>query len=313
MNDAEQLKHNRLVTVATLHYLHGRTHAQIAAQLGLSRVKVTRLLKEAVNGRIVEFRIADPVAATVDLSLGLEKRFGLKRAIVVPGDGQIDRLGREAASLMMSLLAPGLQIGMGWGNTLNAMVPHLYDAGVGDVSVISLTGGLAANAAQSNPYDIVTQVAGRIRAAARYLLVPALVRDPAARSALIADRPAADVLSRWDRLDACFLSIGQLSADTGIYYALDNGGEEVRRVRACGGVGDLLAKPFNADGRFIGAEFTSAIVAAGFEQIRRARTVAGVAGGSEKIACVLGALRTGLMNVLITDEACARGVVKAAG
>jgi len=109
MNDAEQLKHNRLVTVATLHYLHGRTHAQIAAQLGLSRVKVTRLLKEAVNGRIVEFRIADPVAATVDLSLGLEKRFGLKRAIVVPGDGQIDRLGREAASLMMSLLAPGLQ------------------------------------------------------------------------------------------------------------------------------------------------------------------------------------------------------------
>ena len=156
--EANTTRHNLLVRVARLYYLCGLTHQQIAAREGMSRIKVTRLLKEAVERKIVEFNIKDPLVTTLELEEELQRAFGLRRVILTPTPAQeadyYDILGRFAADCLQRELKNGLHIGIGWGRTLNGMLPYLSRGRRRDLHVVSLTGGLAANARQPNPYDL---------------------------------------------------------------------------------------------------------------------------------------------------------------
>ena len=51
------------------------------------------------------------------------------------------------------------------------------------------------------------------------------------------------------------------------------------------------------------------MVGISLEQLRALDGVIGVAGGEEKVPAILGALRGGYLNVLITDEATAQAVL----
>jgi hypothetical protein len=58
---------------ARLHYQHGYTHQQIAETLGVSRVKVTRMLAEARRTGIVEIRIHSDETIFTDLEVALAR------------------------------------------------------------------------------------------------------------------------------------------------------------------------------------------------------------------------------------------------
>lgn len=314
MNGPDTLKHNLLVDVARLYYLHGLTHQQIADKLGLSRVKVTRLLKEAVERKIVEFRIQDPALETLELQTELEKLFGLKRVIVTPaGDDEAqtyDLLGRYAGDFLTNALSDGTTLGLGWGTTLNAMLPYLRRPGYADLNVVSLTGGLAANANQPNPYDTTTAVAEKLGAQPHYMLVPAIAESPEAKDMLMREGSVRDVIAWWDRTDIAMMSIGVLSPQTGIFYTFADPESEVARTRELGGVGDLLAQPFDREGRVVQADYVGRTITADFARLKRIPLVVGIAGGERKVPSIGGALRTGCLDVLITDETAARRVAE---
>ena len=313
---ADPLRHNQLVQVARLYYLRSMTHQQIAGKLGISRVKVTRLLQQAVAEHIVEFRIADPAADTLELQERLEKVFGLKQALVAPsGDTAqqtLDTLGRSAARWLGERLRDNLVVGVGWGRTLNAMAPHLAPAGHKGMVVVSLTGGLAANARQPNPYDTATAVASRIGAEPRYLLLPAVVDGEPTRDLLMAQASVRAVTGLWTRADIVLMSIGLLAPDTGVFYSLPDPSAGVAAAERAGGAGDLLARPFDSAGRFLSTDISRRTIAVEPEQLKRVPLVAGVAGGVVKAEAIAGALRTGLLSVLITDEKAARKVLQGA-
>lgn len=310
-------RHNLLVDVARLYYLDDLTHQQIADKLGLSRVKVTRLLRQAVEERVVEFRIADPVLDSLVLQDRLEERFGLRQAIVVPtGESAaqtLDTLGRFAAAWLDERLADDIVVGLGWGRTLNAIAPHLGRSGHAGIQIVSLTGGLAANANQPNPYDTVTAVATRLGAQPRYLLLPAVADSGPTRELLLREASARAETLLWERVDIALMSIGLLTPDTGVFYSLPDPEAGVRDVTRAGGVGDILARPFDIAGRSVPTEVLSRTIAIEPDQLARVPLVAGVAGGVAKVPAIVGALRTGLLSVLITDMDAATGIMELAG
>jgi DNA-binding transcriptional regulator LsrR (DeoR family) len=69
-----------------------------------------------------------------------------------------------------------------------------------------------------------------------------------------------------------------------------------------GAAGDLLVHVFDADGGLIETPLTERAIQLSVEQLRRARVLA-VAGGPGKARAIRGALRTGLIDVVVTDEA----------
>jgi deoxyribonucleoside regulator len=312
----DPIRHNQLVDVARLYYLHDLTHQQIADKLGLSRVKVSRLVRQAVEERVVEFRIADPVMDILDLQDRLEDRYGLRQAIVVPtGETEaqtLAALGRFAAAWLGERLADDLVIGLGWGQTLNAIAPHLEPNRHTGIEVVSLTGGLAANANQPNPYDTVTAVAASLGARPRYLLLPAVADSRTTRELLLREASARAITALWERVDIAMMSIGLLSAGSGVFYSLADPRAGVGAVVEAGGVGDILARPIDIDGQTVPTELVDRTIAIGPEALGRIPLVVGVAGGIAKARAIQGALRTGLLNVLITDEDAACAVLEQA-
>jgi DNA-binding transcriptional regulator LsrR (DeoR family) len=311
----DQERHNLLVNAARLHYLRRLTHQEIAERLGLSRVKVTRLLRQAVDEGVVEFRIADPLAETLDLQDTLRERFKLRQAVVTPpaadDEQMLDSLGRQAAGLLTRSLKPGSVLGIGWGRTLNAMLPYLERTRHEDVHVVSLTGGLASNSNQPNPYDTATAVAARLGARPHYLLLPAIAASEESRETLMDEPAAREVRELWQRMDLCLMSIGRISRETGIFYSLPDPAREAKKAREMGGVGDLLARPFDERGRFLDTSYAKRTITVDFAQLGKVGSVVGVGGGAAKEKAVLGALRTGVLNGIITDEATARSALEA--
>ena len=298
-------RHNLLVRVARLYYHYGLTHRQIAEREGLNRVKVTRLLQEAVEHRIVEFVIRDPVVETLELEEELAARFGLRRALVAPtvaADALFDTLGRFGADLLVRSLTHGTTVGMGWGRTLNAMPPYLSRAEHEGIRVVSLVGGLAANPSQPNPYDVASATARALGATVHYPLAPAICENVETRRALLGESRVLEVCRLWEQLDIAVLSIGVPTTQTGFHYSFADPESELAKARARGAVGDVLGRPFDAGGAFVEVDYLDRILGIDLDLLKRVPTVVGIAGGDHKVIAIRGALKTGLLDELVTDE-----------
>jgi DNA-binding transcriptional regulator LsrR (DeoR family) len=307
-------RHNLLVRVARLYYLCNLTHQEIASQEGMSRIKVTRLLKEALDRKIVEFHIKDPLVATLELEDEMQRAFSLRRVILTPNPVQeadyYDILGRFAADCLQRELKNGMRIGIGWGRTLNGMLPYLGKGKHNGLHVVSLTGGLAANQLQPNPYDVASAMAQRIGATPHYPIVPIVVESRKVRDLLMRERKIQEIVEQWKRIDIALMSIGVIAADTGLYYSFPDPAAEAERVRELGAVGDILAAPYDLQGNFLETGFLDRMIRIDMEDLKRIPLVAGIAGGPRKVQAILGGLRTGCLNALVTDERTARQVLE---
>ena len=74
-----------LAEVAHLYYVKSLTQQHIAERIGVSRSKVSRMLREARLSGLVEIRIHSPLVLATDLQDALKTRLGLR-----------ERLGRAA-------------------------------------------------------------------------------------------------------------------------------------------------------------------------------------------------------------------------
>ena len=79
-----------MVKVSNLYYKDSLTQEEISKKLKISKYQVNRILKKAVSSGIVQINIIDPTVSMSNLENDLEKRFGLKRAIVVENYGLSD-------------------------------------------------------------------------------------------------------------------------------------------------------------------------------------------------------------------------------
>jgi DNA-binding transcriptional regulator LsrR (DeoR family) len=86
---------------------------------------------------------------------------------------------------------------------------------------------------------------------------------------------------------------------------------ELAELHAVGAVGDIALRFFDANGNAVDHPINERIVGLDLPQIRRIPRVIGVAGGLEKLPVIRGALRGGLLNVLITDRSVAEKLLEA--
>jgi DNA-binding transcriptional regulator LsrR (DeoR family) len=73
-------------------------------------------------------------------------------------------------------------------------------------------------------------------------------------------------------------------------------------IRARGAVGDICGSYFLREGSYVPLEMNEWTIAIGFEKMRAIPNRIGVSGGPGKALANIGAVRAGLLNVLITDE-----------
>jgi deoxyribonucleoside regulator len=144
----------------------------------------------------------------------------------------------------------------------------------------------------------------------RYLHAPLLVEDGRAGEALLGEPRIRETLQLARRADVALVGIGAPIPEV---YSLLRAGyldrEALAGLRAQGVVGDICARHYDAQGRVLDVELKGRIVGIELEGLHEVGQVIGVAGGEAKAAAILGALRGGHVNVLVTDDTTARKVL----
>lgn len=309
-----------LADVARQYYLEDLTQEQIARGLGVSRSNVSRMLKEARERGVVEIRVNHPLRTLAETEQQLRQVLGLRDCLVLaapwagpamPGpDGVAVQIGDLAARYLHEHLAEGATIGVGWGSTVYHVVTSGHLGKKPGTTIVQLMGSVGG----ATPDIDGAQVAGRLGWAlggvVLYLHAPMVVSEASVRSGLLRDQHIRRTLEVARRADALLVSVGAVTRASGIYRAGYLDDADLEYIQGQGAVGDICGSYFKQDGTACSLELEERTIAASAEAMRGAALRIGVGWGGAKALPSLGAVRAGLINVLITDEEAAREMLR---
>lgn len=310
--------HHLLVKVARMYYEEGRSQQEIAHALEVSRPGVSRMLAAARERGIVEISVHDPAGRDLTLEGELRAAFGLRdcRVAEVPGgDSALARVGELGARWLLDILRPGQSVGVSWGRTLQAVVRQVPGGGGLNAEVVPLVGGLSSVDREITGEELVRDLAARLGGRFRRLHAPALLTTPASRQILLDEPAVQEALTAAEQVGIALVGIGShgVGSSAAIVDALALDAREREEFERRRPVGDLCARFFDARGRSIPGPVEDRVLALSLDQLSRIPRVAGVAAGVEKARGVLGALRSGTVDVLICDSALARALLDTKG
>ncbi|MFP4321556.1 MAG: sugar-binding transcriptional regulator [Anaerolineales bacterium] len=306
-NDNQEL----MIRAAWMYYSDNMTHEQIAQKLHLSRVKVTRMLQKAREEGIVEISITYPLPLNHRLSQELEANFNLNEAVIIPTgqtyDMTLKETGRAAADYLNHVIEPGCRVGFGWSTTVSHMGAHLSAPTKRiDFSVVDLMGSMLG---RSNPYSVSGKIAETYGATLYPLTVPIVVRNKEAYDAIMNDLNVQHSFELVRSCDLGFAGVGNMGITSTLVQSNYLTPEEMDNIHKDGAVGDILMRYYDIDGNPVPTVMDDFVIGLTWAELKRLPRVVVVAVGQHKIEPVVGILRSGICDVLITDAETAEGVL----
>jgi deoxyribonucleoside regulator len=297
-----------MIQAAKRYYGLDMTIGDLAKEMGLTRWQARRLLTEARESGIVRIEIVPRASRNPDLESRLERRFGLKEAVVVPpaGDDEDEAMlldsVAQAAAKFIAALKPAPLIGVSWGRTMSAVarrLPPLWNQGV---EVVLLNGAMNIRSPSIRTNNTAELFARSAHGAATLLPVPAILGHAATRAALEKDPTIASVLALGRRAPVICFGMGAMAADSVLLQSGFVTVEEQNRLKAKGAVGDILSRFIDAKGDIVDPDFEARTIGLELRHCAQREYSIGVAAGASKHAVALACLRARYLNVLVTDE-----------
>ena len=306
-------EHELLARIAHRWYVDGRTQGAIADEFGLSRPKVQRLLERARSTGVVEIHVEPPLGLDLDLEGLLLEAFRLSEAIVSSrrSDAESQRAGvaRSAARYLERRLRDGVVVAVSHGRDIGEVPRFFRSASSIDCVFASAMGGSPRVDAPTNPNEICRALAEKCGGRAESLFAPAYVESLEIRDRLLEQEAVAHALQVAANADVALVGIGGTDDDCTMVRSGSLSLSEIAELRTQGAVGDVLGNYVDAAGTLIPAPHDSRLIGLSIDDLRRIGSVVAVASGDEKPRAILGALRAGIVDVLIVDEANARAVI----
>ncbi len=300
------------VRAAWLYYVEGLTQEQIAEALGLSRVKVVRMLAAARSEGLVKIRIDARSARQAGLERGLVTRFGLEEAVVVPAArdaASVSSLVGYAAGLWLSdKMSDGVSLAVGWGQTLSQALRGIPPRQIESMSVVSLLGGLT-HSRSINPSAVARRVADLFGADCFQLTAPVFVSNGELRDALWREPALRELRQRARNADIALVSVGDVVAGSTLFREGLLPQSDLASLKKAGAVGDLVCHFIDAAGELVDHPVNRRVMAVSPADLKDIRLVAIAAGGADKELAIRAALRASDAKVLITDESAAEALL----
>ena len=294
---------------AWFYYKDELTQDEIAKRLSVSRASVGRMLDRARKAGLVSINLNADHLDAFEVSRQLRQTFGLSEALVVPdhaaGEGERPalnaRLGRGGAQFMSTHLRPGGTLGVGWGDTVSRVIAATNFGAVGPVRMVSLTGGVDAYlpAFLSSKGEGPTE--GEMTSAT-VIPTPIVASTPELAAALKAEPAIQAVLKQACDVDQAIVGVGTPTADATIVQMGYLAADDVRTLHEHQVAGDILGQFFDAAGRVVKLPIHDRRIGIDLADLAQIPKVTGVAGGLHKVDAILGALRGGFLDVLVTNE-----------
>jgi len=307
--------HTVLAEVASLYYEEELTQNEIGARLGLSRVKVYRLLKQAKEEQVVTIVIDWPIKRDARLERELCAMFGLTDALVmqtITADrtAGLHQLGQLAARYLEQLLQDSTTLTVCLGRSTYETIAAIRPGFRAHVHVAPALGSMPMATRELDSGALARRLAQKLGGDAIDLSAPAMADSAADAEVLRNQRDIKRALQVAQAAEVALLGIGNLDpAQSGLVKGAFLTPEELMGLVANGAVGDIAGRIFTLDGALHVNRYDERIIGLRFAELKRIPKTIAVAMGLDKGRAIYGALRTGIVNVLCTDDRTANAVL----
>ena len=297
---------------AWYYYVGGLTQQEIADRLGLTRLRVNKIVGQARADGLVRIEIQMPFASCVALEEKLKVRFALDEVSVVPTvadpDTQQAVIGEAASIVLEPLLKDGIGLGVGWGRTLREAARRMRQHRHPASWVTSLMGGLTRGSG-TNTFEVVTEFARLLGAECYYVAAPIYCPSVESRSTLLTHYGLAEVMRRAREANIALLSCGDLSSRS-LLASTHIVSESLDELRAAGAVGDILGTFLDEYGRPVGHPLNQRVMALSPQELKAYPVSILASGGIGKLQVIRGILNARYITRLVTDESVAEGLLQ---
>lgn len=310
-----------IARVAQMYHVEGQRQANIARHLRISQATVSRMLKRAYDEEIVRTTVVSPSGTYGDLEAGLRTRFGLSEAFVVEcsedRDGAImARIGEAAAHFLEATLQTDEIIGVSsWSETILRMVENIHPMKTGKAKyVVQTLGGIGDPSVQTHANQLTMRLAKLTGADPHLLSAPGVAQSREAKLVLLGDTYVRETMDLFSKITLAIVGVGAVEP-SGMLARSGNtfSSRELVDVADAGGVGDMSLRFFDINGASVKTPLDDRVIGITLEELSRVDRVIALAGGQSKTAAIRGALRTGVIDLLITDKFTAERLVSSDG
>ena len=312
-NDNDRARLDEAARAGWLYYIAGHTQEEIARILKMSRASAQRLVSLCLAKRLITFHLAHPIAACMEIAEQLRASWSLEHCEVVPTDPAAPLSPAGAAERAAHLLENTLRsekpviVAMGTGRTMRAAVEQVAAMECPDNQLVSLVGNISADGSASF-FDTVGRLADLTKARHYPMPLPFLMPSTAAREQLLRIEPISRVHVLAGQADLRLVGIGQMDRQAQVHVDGFIRREELLELMRLGAIGEVTGWAFDSEGKIIEGGTNLRLTSVTPPVPARALTV-GAAVGKAKVPAIRAALKGGLINGLITDEATARAVL----
>lgn len=293
---------------AILYYEKKHTQNEIASIMNLSRQTVSKLLNDAIKENIVEIKIHNPEVLCTDLEQKICQKFNIKNAVVCSVSSTDEALCRlmtvkKAADYILPLIKNGNQkIAISWGRTIQSLISELDNINTPDNVVFPLFGATDQEQSYFLSNELARSFADKINAKVKYAWFP--YRPDSLDDCRLLEKTSyfKKLSDLWNNIDIAIVGIGN-SEIIGTFGKIFGYSE-----KGISAIGDISTHFFDADGNFI--DLYENTLCASRDNLKNAKQTIAVACGNDKTDAIIGALRTNLIDTLITDEYTAKRILE---
>ncbi|HWD06602.1 MAG TPA: sugar-binding domain-containing protein [Amycolatopsis sp.] len=305
-----------LATVARRFYVQGRSKLEIAAEFGVSRFKVARMLDTARDRGLVRVEFDLPTPIDLELSDEVRRAYRLERALVLeraslrdPKEVVRRKVGALAAHLLEEIATPSDVIGLSWARSVNAMTEAIRT--LPRCPIVQLCGVQAGMDMRGRSVETVSRVTSVSGGDAYPIFGPLVLPDRRTTEILRHQPGIAETFAQFGKLTKAVVSIGAWQpGESTVYDALDEA--ERAAIAARGATAEVSARLFDASGHALSTGLAHHVLAISAEELLAVPEVIAIGYSRPKAEAVDAVLRSGMVSTLVTDVGAAEPLLELA-
>lgn len=290
---------------AWLYYVAKLNQNQIAEKIGLSKMRVHRLIALAEKNGFVKTYVEGDFERTSKYENILKEKYKIKFCEVIPNDlesdNPINMLGAAGGRFIMNQINNNniYEFGIGTGSTMSAVTKWLPKINK-KIDFISLNGSLTRNNAVQTQ-SVISQIANKTDGQCYATGIPLITESIEQKKMIENINYVKEILIRGNKTKIKILGVGGLNDSSLNVRSKIFSEKSIANLKRSGALGEVGGNFFNIDGKIVSNDETTKILSANYLFFKKAKTVL-IAGGKNKILQLKSVLKSGNFSGLITDS-----------
>lgn len=307
-----QLSDEQLANIAHDFYLSKLNIGEISQKYNLSRYLITKALEDAEMRGSVKIKIMQGVKRNQLLEREFQKRFGLKEVFILHSyedqDGDGEAVTDFASKQIENYLQKTKIAGVSWGSTIHGVINDFAEETLPNLYFVQLLGQSINTTRRKNP--LAQEAAESLHAHSLSLPSPLYVVDPKIVPILKTEPYFKIIENCYHNLDLLFTGLGTFDAFRTNQFLMKNYGPKLLKdIPQDKIAGMIMGRPYDIDGHFF-PSIEKHICGISIKDIMKTPIRFCVVQNRFKSKALLGALRSGIITHLVTNDAIAERVLQ---